>query len=247
MVTGRLAERYKRNQKSISLEDQAKLTGSHVAVVGCGGLGGYLAEEFARLGVGHLLLIDGDRFEVSNLNRQLYATENTLGQWKVVVCKERLKAVNSEVEVDIVKSWFREEDANYLLQRADGQAPLDLVCDALDNIPARLALERACHALNIPLLFEAIGGWYGQLGFSFPGDFSIARLFGKSEQGVEKVLGNPAFTPAVVASLAVAESVKYLTGKPVTLRRSWLMVDLFNMEFDRFEILADDDNKKESS
>lgn len=241
METGKFAERYIRNQNSISLEDQATLTRAHVAIVGCGGLGGYLAEEFARLGVGHLLLIDGDRFEVSNLNRQLCATEDTLGQWKVEACKERLKDVNSEVEVDIVKTWFREEDANYLFKRAEGYAPLDLVCDALDNIPARLALERACHALEIPLIFAAIGGWYGQLGLSFPGDYSIARLFGKSEWGVEKVLGNPAFTPAMIASLSVAESVKYLTDKPVSLRRSWLMVDLLSMEFERFEILADDD------
>lgn len=228
---GNLADRYRRNQQSISAEDQGKLANARVGIVGCGGLGGYMAEELARIGVGHLLLIDGDRFDVTNLNRQILATEKNLGEWKVEAGKERIRIVNSETNVEIVQGWFREEDASKLF------TGLNLVFDALDTITARFALERSCHTLGIPLVFASIGGWYGQLGLSFPGDFSIARLYGKSERGVETILGNPPFTPAVVASLAVAEGVKLLTDKPISLRHSWLMVDLLNMEFEQFRIV----------
>ena len=91
--------------------------------------------------------------------------------------------------------------------------------------------------MALPLVYSSIAGWYGQLGVSLPGDFSVSRLFGRVEQGVESVLGNPAFTPAVLASLSVAEAVKLLVGLMPSLRHAWLQVDLSSMEFERFEIL----------
>jgi molybdopterin-synthase adenylyltransferase len=229
-----LSDRYSRNKKSISDADQKILSSSTVAIVGCGGLGGYLAEELARVGVGHLIIIDGDQLEVSNLNRQLMATEKNIGEWKVDAARDRLLMVNSETKVTIFKEKFEEEKGAEMFQE------VDLVCDALDSLPDRVALERSCHQLKIPLVFASIAGWYGILGVSFPGDFSGARLFGqgdRSDHGVERIWGNPAFTPAVLASLGVAEAVKILIGKPVTLRKSWLQVDLLQMEFERFEIL----------
>lgn len=225
-----LTQRYQRNQKTLTEADQLKLVSMKVAIVGCGGLGGYIAEEMARLGVGELLLLDGDRFEVSNLNRQILATEQNIGQWKVEAALERLHLVNSKIKVTGIQDWFTEENGCELLQG------VDLVCDALDNIQTRVALEKVCHQLGVPLVFASIAGWFGLLGVSYPGDFSVARLFGNGTKGVESQLGNPAFTPAVLASLSVAEGLKVLLGREVTLRRAWLQVDLLEMEFDRFEI-----------
>ncbi len=223
-------DRYARNKKTLSDKDQDKLTKSCVAIVGCGGLGGYIAEELARIGVGRLVLIDGDRLEASNLNRQIMATELSIGQWKVEAARDRLRSVNSEVQVDIIKGWFAEEKGPELFQ------DVDLVCDALDSLPARVALEQVCHQMKLPLVFASIAGWFGQIGVSMPGDFSVRRLFGRGEKGVESTWGNPAFTPAVLASLSVAESVKLLVGRGPALRRAWLQVDLLTMEFERFEI-----------
>lgn len=227
-------KRYQRNQRTISLADQEKLFDSTAAVIGCGGLGGYIAEELARLGVGHLILLDGDRFDITNLNRQILATENNLGQWKVEAACERLHAVNSSVKTLCIRDWFEEQTAEKVLIGAN------IVFDALDSIPARLALERASHRLGIPMVFASIAGWFGLLGVSFPGDFSVQKLFGRHSQetrGMEVSWGNPAFTPAVVASLAVAEGIKVLTGREASLHRSWLQVDLLDMEFERFSIL----------
>jgi len=222
--------RYARNKKTLNDEDQLKLTNSCVAIVGCGGLGGYIAEELARIGVGRLVLIDGDRLEVSNLNRQIMATELNIGQWKVEAARARLQSVNSEVKIEVVRGWFEEEKGPELFRS------VDLVCDALDSRQGRVILERVCHLMNLPLVFASIAGWFGQLGVSLPGDFSVSRLFGHGEEGVEMAWGNPAFTPAVLGSLSVAETVKLLIGLKPSLRHAWLQVDLLSMEFERFEI-----------
>lgn len=227
----KLEGRYGRNKKTLSDEDQLKLATSCVAIVGCGGLGGYIAEELARIGVGSLVLIDGDRLEVSNLNRQIMATELNIGQWKVEAARDRLQSVNSEVNIKVVRGWFEEDKGPELFQK------VDLVCDALDSREARVMLERVCHEMDLPLVFASIAGWFGQIGVSLPGDFSVSRLFGRGEQGVENVWGNPAFTPAVLASLSVAEAVKLLVGLRPSLRHTWLQVDLLTMEFEQFEIL----------
>ncbi|MDP4128470.1 MAG: HesA/MoeB/ThiF family protein [Bacillota bacterium] len=223
-------DRYKRNKNTFSDSDQNKLANSGVAIVGCGGLGGYIAEELARLGVGRLVLIDADRIEPSNLNRQIMATEHNLGHWKVDAALERLQSVNSEVRVEVIRGWFEEENGSELLQN------VDLVCDALDSLNVRVLLERVCHQLNLPLVFASIAGWFGQIGVSLPGDLSVSSLFGRGDRGIESMWGNPAFTPAVLASLSVAEAAKLLTGRPTALRHAWLQVDLLTMEFERFEI-----------
>lgn len=225
-----LPARYRRNYKSISVEDQKKLADSTVAIVGCGGLGGNIAEEFSRLGIGSLILVDGDRIEESNLNRQLFSTEKNIGVRKVDAAGERLQAVNSGVKLKLISDWFDEDNAADIFKGAD------LVCDALDSISRRVSLERACHSLNLPLVYAGIAGWFGLLGVSFPGDYSVSRLFRQGEKGMEKIWGNPAFTPAVISSLSVAEAVKILVGRGASLRHSWLQVDLLEMEFETFDL-----------
>ena len=227
----KLEGRYARNRKTLSDEDQLKLSKSCVAIVGCGGLGGYIAEELARIGVGRLVLIDGDRLEVSNLNRQIMSSELNIGQWKVEAARDRLQSVNSEIQVEGIRGWFEEEKGPELFRG------VDLVCDALDSLPIRVELERVCHQMELPLVFASIAGWFGQIGVSLPGDFSVSHLFGRGEQGVENTWGNPAFTPAVLASLSVVETVKLLVGRQSSLRHAWLQVDLLTMEFERFEIM----------
>lgn len=226
------SKRYERNYKTISHEDQSKLAKTTVAIVGCGGLGGTMAEELARLGIGRLILIDGDVFEESNLNRQLFSTENNIGEKKVDAAMKRLKAVNSEVKLTLFDKWFSEENASILFSGAD------IVLDALDSINRRVELERACHELNIPLVYAGIAGWFGMLGVSLPGDFSVSKVFkeGEIDKGVEKEWGNPAFTPWVLSSLTVAEAVKIIVDREPSLRKSWLQIDLLYMEFENIKI-----------
>lgn len=227
-----LPPRYQRNYKALSVDDQARLSEATVAVVGCGGLGGCMAEELSRLGVGRLILVDGDRIEESNLNRQLFATENNIGKCKVDAARDRLQSVNSRTGLTLVGEWFTDDNAERIFAGAD------LVCDALDSRTRRIELERACHRLGLPLVYAGVAGWFGLLGVSYPGDHSVARLFRYGEKGMEQSWGNPAFTPAAVASLSVAEAVKILVDREASLRHAWLQVDLLEMEFERFSILA---------
>ncbi|MHB8058279.1 MAG: HesA/MoeB/ThiF family protein [Desulfuromonadaceae bacterium] len=226
LENGILPARYQRNRNMISTAEQLLLFRSRIAVIGCGGLGGYVIEELARLGVGRIVAIDPDVFEEHNLNRQLLATPRTLGQAKAEAALERVNDINPAVTVTPVKDAFC---------RANGRELLDgvtLVVDALDCISCRLELAETCTQMIIPMVHGAIGGWYGHVATQLPGDTTVQSIYRNWVQGkgVEKELGNPAFTPAVVASLQVAEACKIVLGKGELLRRRKLSIDLLDME-----------------
>jgi molybdopterin/thiamine biosynthesis adenylyltransferase len=108
----------------------------------------------------------------------------------------------------------------------------DVLVDALDNIPSRLVLERTAEELQIPFVHGAIAGWYGQVATVLPGDRLLSRLYGEnSEPGAEKELGNPSFTPALIASLQVSEVVKLLINRGELLRNRIFYLDTLNQEF----------------
>jgi molybdopterin-synthase adenylyltransferase len=232
LALGLMPMRYQRNQQTVTVQDQLKLFHSRVAVIGCGGLGGYVIEELARLGVGTLVAIDPDLFQEHNLNRQLFSTPSALGRAKVEMAAERVAEINPATTLLPVQAAYAPERAGELLGGAH------VVVDALDSIPVRLALAKSCAALAIPLVHGAIAGWYGHVCTQFPGDQSIERLYGRSpqERGVEERLGNPSFTPAVVASLETAEVCKLLLGTGVTLRSRCLVINLFDMTFDEIAL-----------
>jgi molybdopterin/thiamine biosynthesis adenylyltransferase len=232
LEAGILPARYQRNRKTLSTADQLNLFRSTVAVIGCGGLGGYIVEELARLGVGRLKAIDPDVFEEHNLNRQLMSTIAALGHPKVEAASVRVAEINPAVQTVTLRSRFCRENGKSLLRGADAAV------DALDNITTRLELADVCTDLGIPLVHGSIAGWYGQVVSQFPGERTLQTIYGRcaDEIGVEKQLGNPSYTPAVVASLQVAEVCKVLLsrGKPVT--GGMLVVNLLDMEFSKFKI-----------
>jgi molybdopterin/thiamine biosynthesis adenylyltransferase len=227
LAVGLLPARYQRNRQTISTSGQLELFRSSVVVIGCGGLGGYVIEELARLGVGRIVAIDPDVFEEHNLNRQLLSTPATLGRPKVEAAAERVGLINPAVTLVTMQVAFGEANGAELLQNAT------VVVDALDSIPVRLELAGVCNHLDIPLVHGAIGGWYGHVATQFPGEESIQKIYGswKEGKGVEQRLGNPSFTPAVIASLQVAEVCKILLGEGQPLRRRKLAIDLLSMEF----------------
>jgi len=233
LALGLLPARYQRNRQTISTAQQQSLFRSRVAVIGCGGLGGYVLEELARLGVGTIVAVDPDVFEEHNLNRQLLATPASLGLPKVVAAAARIAEINPAATVIPCRTAYCQDNGDELLRGSH------LVVDALDSIPTRLALADSCADLGIPLVHGAIGGWYGQVTTQFPGDDTLRQIYRNSSggKGVEQQLGNPAFTPAVVASLQVAEACKVLLGEGEPLRRRKLVINLLDMEFEeiRFE------------
>ena len=221
-----MTDRYARNKELISAAEQALLQSKTAAIIGLGGLGGHIAEQLARLGLGRLILIDGDKLEQSNLNRQLFATENLLGLPKTEAALLRLKEVNSAVAYTSHQLRLTADNGPELLQGAD------IVLDATDNIATRLVLEAVCEQLGLPLIHGAIGGWWGQVSVVFPGDGTLSRLYPDSEAiGIEAKYGNPAFTPALVASIQAAEALKLCLGRPESLRGKLLSIDLLTHEY----------------
>ena len=115
---------------------------------------------------------------------------------------------------------------------------VELVIDAVDNIPTRLDLSEICSQLKLPLVHGAIAGWYGQVSTVFPGDGTLQKLYANwsGGKGIEAGLGNPSFTPAVAASLQVAEACKLLLGQGVPLRNKMLSINLLDMQFDEIPL-----------
>ncbi len=227
LEAGLLPARYRRNRETVSKADQLKLFRSRVAVIGCGGLGGYLVEELARLGVGTLVLVDPDVFEEHNLNRQLFSSPARLGQAKVAAAVERVAEINPAVTALPHRAAFSTANGRELLAGAD------VVLDGLDNVLVRRELAATCRDLGVPWVHGAIAGWYGQVAVQLPGE-DLSPLLRPTAQGkgVETALGNPSFTPATVASLEVAEVTKVLLGRGTPLSGRVLVVNLLDMEFE---------------
>ncbi len=217
--------RYEKNG-IFSSADMTKLKQANICIIGAGGLGGYILEMISRAGVGNITLIDGDVFDETNLNRQLLSNELNLGENKAEVGSKRIATINSETKVSIVDEFLSKENVHVLLKGHD------VVIDGLDSIDMRKLVEKECELLNIPLVHGAIGGWFGQVATIFPGDRMMEKIYGTStDKGIEQVLGNPSFTPALVASIQVSETIKVLLGKSETIRNKVFYIDLMSNEF----------------
>lgn len=223
--------RYLRNHDAISEAEQAILAQKRVLVVGCGGLGGYAIECLARIGVGHLRVVDGDVFDETNLNRQLLSSSMNLGRPKTLAAQQRVMAVNPLVEVEAFQTLLIAENAVPLL---DG---CDVAVDALDNIPSRLVLQQAARSAGIPLVHGAVAGWIGQVCVVQPGQDLLNSLYPNSTdtQGEEQETGTLSFTAALTASWQAAETVKLLLGKP-GLDGEILELDLLNSSFVKIKL-----------
>ena len=218
-----MQDRYLRNIPALSEEECHLLRRKRALIVGCGGLGGNLISILIRIGVGNLRIVDGDVFEATNLNRQLFSSVPALGKNKARIAAERAANINPDVTVDVVEEFLTEENAAALLQDCD------IVLDALDNIPGRRLLAAACEKAGIPLVYGAISGWVAQAALSMPGDKLIETLY--PEDTVIRDKSVLSFTPALCASMQASLCIKLLTGRPVETGTIYYF-DLLNQEFE---------------
>jgi len=232
LENGIVPRKYLKNIGTLGTDGQAALLKSKVLVVGAGGIGGRAAELLARTGVGTIALVDPDVFEESNLNRQGFSTEKSLGLSKVEVVSESLEAINCDVAVESHRLAAVSDNLEGLLNGVDA------VIDALDSIDDRLVLQEACRNGNVVMIHGAIAGSFIQATTIFPGDPGLEGLStprgkeGKT-RGVETETGNPATTPTLAAAIEVQEAIKVITGRGAALRRRLLYLDLddWTLEF----------------
>lgn len=141
-------ERLKRTEMLIGDKGIENLAGAHVAVFGLGGVGGSVVEGLARSGVGKLTLIDGDIVDESNLNRQIIATYETLGESKVDVAKARVHSLAPECKVDIYKQFVLPGEFGEI---GDFKR-FDFVVDAIDTVGGKLAIIKAAKESEVPVI-----------------------------------------------------------------------------------------------
>ena len=140
-------ERFSRSARIFGIENQEKLNSAKVLVFGLGGVGGAVCEALARSGVGTLGLVDKDIVDITNINRQLIATESTIGIKKTDACEKRLLEVNPDI--NLVKY-----DLFYLPETADSinLSEYDYIVDAIDNVTAKLELIKRAKGENIKII-----------------------------------------------------------------------------------------------
>lgn len=227
-------ERYVRNLKTYDASDQIRLLQSKVTVVGLGGLGGSVIEWLARAGVGQMRLVDGDRFEYHNLNRQLLCTQHRIGTSKAHAAAERICSINSSISIETHADFLNSENAARLITDSD------VVVDCLDNITSRFILESAAKKADIPMVSAAVAGLSGQVTTIYPQDAGLELIFGPEEKlssakGAEQTLG---CLPQAVGLIAAAESgevAKILLGQEEQLLRNQLL--LVDMSTNTYDIL----------
>lgn len=129
-----------RGELLLGEETQQRLVRAHILIVGVGGVGSWAAEMLCRAGVGCFTIVDADCVDVTNINRQMPALSTTVGEAKCSVVANRMRAINPNVKVTEIKSFIDEESAFELI----ASTPYDFVVDAIDTLPSKAALIRAC-------------------------------------------------------------------------------------------------------
>lgn len=199
----------------------ALLTGG-VFIAGLGGLGGWLLEHMLRLGPEFIRAADGDVFDESNLDRQLLSSPLRIGQSKAAAAQERAALVAPQVRFEAVPEFMTEDNCARLLSGCR------LALDGLDNVAARLTLERGCAELGIPLVHGAVGGWFFEAGTVPPGSGMLGRVYPGGREP-EHTRTHSSVVSAC-ASVQATEAEKLLTGAEPALWGRLLMADLDSME-----------------
>jgi molybdopterin/thiamine biosynthesis adenylyltransferase len=185
---------------------QEKLKQSHVVVAGLGGLGCAASLYLTCAGVGHITLIDCDRVELSNLNRQVLHYEEDIGEKKSFSATQKLTKLNSSIEVTSVFKKITAQNARKIIKGAN------LVIDGMDNFKTRFIVNKACVAEGIPFIHGGVHGLFGEVTTILPGRTPcLACIFPGFPHGKLEL---PVFgvTPALIAVLQVTEAIKLLAG-----------------------------------
>ena len=235
-----MEDRFSRTEMLIGTDGLEKLRNAKVAVFGIGGVGSYVCEGLARGGVGNFILVDFDKVDESNINRQIIAMENTIGNYKVDLMKERILQINPDAKVEAYREFFTDSKSDIITE------DLSYVVDCVDTVMAKIAIICRCNELDVPII-SAMGAG-NKLD---PTMFEVADIFDTSvcplariirkdlkkrnieklkvvyskEQPIntndceinqnrkDKVKGSVSFVPSVAGLILAGEVIKDIAGK----------------------------------
>ena len=228
-----------RQMSIVTRSEQERFKDAKITVIGCGGIGGETIEMLARMGIGELILVDKDAYDLSNLNRQTLATINDLGLVKSEVAAEKVRLINPYVKTTTFNEHIDQTNIDKVI------ADSDIVIDALDNVLTRVIVSRKAKEKGIPYIHGAIHGTMGQITSFLPNsDKTYEEMFnlpsvGKElddetiealknvTSGVPPVIGP---TPNLIGCLEAFEAYKIITGVgKVTVAPKILTFDLLDL------------------
>ena len=222
------------------VEGQRRLSAARVLVIGIGGLGSPISIYLAAAGVGHLVLVDFDRVELSNLQRQIVHTNHDLARLKVESARDHLAGLNPDVRITPLARVLDEEDLLDQISRAD------VVVDATDNFESRFEINRACFQTRTPLVSGAAIRMEGQVTV-----FDARRqdspcyrcLYRDGIEEGESCAQVGVLSPllGIIGSIQATETLKILAGTGTDLTGRVLLVDAFGMEFRTMKLRKDPD------
>lgn len=233
MLTPYQEQRYERQILFAPLgrAGQGKLLESRVVIAGVGALGTVCSNMLTRAGVGHLRLVDHDRVELSNLQRQVLYDEDDVasGRPKALAAAEKLRHINSGIEIEPVVQRIEAANARELIAGAD------VVIDAVDNFKAKFALNAAALELGIPLVYGALSGTYALSLMVIPGETAcLGCVYGSEPDAgsseTAATAGVIAPTVNTVCSVQVTQTLKWLIGARDEVVRDLVQVDVWDAE-----------------
>ncbi|MCW8944983.1 MAG: molybdopterin-synthase adenylyltransferase MoeB [Sedimenticola sp.] len=222
---------------SVGIEGQEKLLESRVLIFGLGGLGSPVAMYLAAAGVGELVLVDFDRVDITNLQRQIIHTTGAVGQLKVDSARQSIRAINPDCRIETVSSRLEGSELDREIKRAD------LVIDGTDNFTTRFAINDACVAHQIPLVSGAAIRMEGQVSVftGRPGEPCYRCLYGSAAELDETCSSNGVLSPLVgiIGSVQAVEAIKLLTHSGTPLVGRLLLLDALEMEWRTLKLNKD--------
>lgn len=206
---------------------QGKLKKARVLVAGAGGLGSAVLTYLAVAGVGTIKIVDSDKVELGNLNRQVLHTDEDIGKFKVYSAREKLALLNPDINVEVIKTKITKNNVFDLLAGCP-------IVDALDNLPTRFLLNRAAIAAGLPLFHGAVYGFEGRATTIIPGKTACLRcLYQDVLPGKIPVVG---VTPAIIGCIQATEVIKYILGVGDLLADRLLIYDGLIMKFSEVKL-----------
>ena len=173
-----MEEKFSRTEMLIGSDGMDKLSDAKVAVFGLGGVGSFVCEGLARSGLGNFILVDFDRTDESNINRQLIATVNTIGKYKVDLMKERILEINPEANVEVYKEFYMADSKTDIIT-----GDLSYAVDCVDTIMAKIAIICKCDEIDVPVISSM--GTGNKLD---PSMFEVADIFETSVCPLAKIM-----------------------------------------------------------
>lgn len=232
-----MKEQFQRTALIYGQEAIECLANKHVAIFGIGGVGGYVCEALARSGVGQFTLVDNDKVSISNINRQIIATLDTVGEYKTEVMKKRILSINDSAKVNVVNEFFLDEQNSGI-----DFIQFDYIVDSIDTVKAKIELVKIANEKNIPIISSmGAGNKVNPMGFvitdinktemdplakvmrrelralgikklkvAYSKESPIKPKESISENGKREVPGSNAFVPSACGLLIASEVIKDL-------------------------------------